>query len=206
MPTTVLARRQREVETEEVSSSLQLTLDRGTETLRSVLSQMSPNNLKHLQVTVNGVDFLVKVAQLAALTVAPLDPTERKLHAARVRGLNRIVELRQAAEPTMETGEVCELLAVTRETIRQKVNRRQLLALPKGGDRVFPAFQFKEGAVLNGFPEVLNALDTDSVFTMLSFLHSQNPDYENKTAIEMLEAGDIEPVVAEARVFLKHGA
>jgi len=60
--------------------------------------------------------------------------------------------------------------------------------------------------VLNGFPEVLNALDTDSVFTMLSFLLSQNPDYENKTAIEMLEAGDIEPVVAEARVFLKHGA
>jgi hypothetical protein len=135
-----------------------------------------------------------------------LYPTERKLHAARVRGLNRIVELRQAAEPTMETGEVCELLGVTRETIRQKVNRRQLLALPKGGDRVFPAFQFKEGAVLNGFPEVLNALDTDSVFTMLSFLLSQNPDYENKTAIEMLEAGDIEPVVAEARVFLKHGA
>jgi hypothetical protein len=52
----------------------------------------------------------------------------------------------------------------------------------------------------------LNALDTDSVFTMLSFLLSQNPDYENKTAIEMLEAGDIETVVAEARVFLKHGA
>ena len=196
MPTTVLGRRQREAETEEIPSSLQLTLDRGTETLRSVLSHMSPNNLKHLQVTVNEVDFLVKAAQLAALTVVPLDSTERKLHAARVRGLRRIVELRRAAEPTMET----------RETIRQKVNRRQLLALPKGGDRVFPAFQFKEGAVLNGLPEVLNALDTGSVFTILSFLLSQNPDCDNKTAIEMLEAGDIEPAVAEARVFLKHGA
>ena len=206
MPTTVLGRRQREAETEEIPSSLQLTLDRGTETLRSVLSHMSPNNLKHLQVTVNEVDFLVKAAQLAALTVVPLDSTERKLHAARVRGLRRIVELRRAAEPTMETGEVCELLGVTRETIRQKVNRRQLLALPKGGDRVFPAFQFKEGAVLNGLPEVLNALDTGSVFTILSFLLSQNPDCDNKTAIEMLEAGDIEPAVAEARVFLKHGA
>jgi hypothetical protein len=206
MPTTVLARHQREVEAEDAPSSLQLTLDRGTETLRSVLSHLSPNNLKHLQVTVNEVDFLVKAAQLAALTATPLAPTEKKLQAARVRGLNRIVKLRRAAEPTMESGEVCELLGVTRETIRQKVNRRQLLALPKGGDRVFPAFQFKEGAVLNGLPEVLNALDTDSVFTILSFLLSQNPAYENKTAIEMLEAGNLEPVVAEARVFLKHGA
>ena len=206
MPTTILEGRQRKGETEEAPSSLQLTLDRGTETLRSVFSHISPNDLKHLQVTVNEVDFLVKAAQLATQTVAHLDPTERKFHAARMRGLDRIVKLRQAAEPTMETGEVCELLGVTRETIRQKVNRRQLLALPKGGDRVFPAFQFKEGGVLNGLPAVLNALDTGSVFTVLSFLLSQNPDYENKTAIEMLAAGDLEPVVAEARVFLKHGA
>ena len=118
---------------EEASSSLQLTLDRGTETLRSVLSHMSPTNLKHLQVTVNGVDFLVKLAQLAALAVAPLDPTERKPHAARVRGLNRIVELRRAAEPTMETGEVCELLGVTRETIRQKVTGVNCSPCPKAG-------------------------------------------------------------------------
>ena len=206
MPTTILERRQREGETEVAPSSLQLTLDRGTETLRSVLSHISPHDLKHLQVAVNEVDFLVKAAQLAALAVTHLDPTERKFQAARMRGLDRIVKLRRAAEPTMETGAVCELLGVTRETIRQKVIRRQLLALPKGGDRVFPAFQFKEGTVLNGLPEVLNALDTDSVFTILSFLLSQNPDYENKTAIEMLEAGGIEPVVAEARVFLKHGA
>lgn len=187
---------------EEAPSSLQLTLVRGTETLHRVLSQVSPNDLKHLQGTVNEVDFLVKAAQLAALVMAPLDPTERKLQAARVRGLVRIVKLRRAAEPTLELGEVSKLLGVTRQTIRRKVSRRQLLALPKGGDWVLPAFQFKEGAVLNGLPQVLKALDTDSVFTSLSFLLSENPDFGKKTAIEMLEAGDIEPVVAEARVFL----
>lgn len=45
----------------------------------------------------------------------------------------------------------------------------------------------------------------DSVFTVLSCSPGQNPDYDNKTAVEMLEAGDIKTVVAEARVFLKHG-
>jgi hypothetical protein len=132
--------------------------------------------------------------------------TEKKLRAARKRGLKLSTTLLRAAEPTLDSREVCKLLGVTRETIRQKVKRRQLLTLPKGGDRVFPAFQFKEGAVLNGFQEVLDALNTDSVFTTLSFLLSQNPDHENMTAIEMLRAGEFEPVLAEARVFLKHGA
>ena len=83
---------------------------------------------------------------------------------------------------TLQTGEVCGLLGITRETILQKVNRRRLIALPRDGDQVFPAF------------------------TILSFLLSQNPEYENKTAIEMLAAADLEPVVVAARVFLKHGA
>jgi hypothetical protein len=199
-------RRHGTTELEESPSSFQTTVDRGTETLKSVLTHAGREHLKTLQVTVNEVDFLVKAAQLAAETIIHLEPTERKLHDARLRGLNRIVQLRKAAEPTLETGEVCDLLGVTRETIRKKVDRRQLVALPKGGDRVFPAFQFNEGAVLHGIPEVLEALDTDSIFTVLSFLLSRNPEFGNKTAIELLQAGDVEPVISEARGFLKHGA
>lgn len=187
-------------------SSLQTAVDRGTETLKSVLSHASPEHVRRLQVSTNEVDFLVGAAQLAARTITHPDLAEQQLHAARLRGLSRIVELRKAAEPTLETGEVCELLGVTRETIRKKVDRRQLIALPKGGDRVFPAFQFKEGAVLDGMAETLDALETDSVFTVLSFLLSRNPEFDGKTAIEMLEAGELETVIAEARGFLRHGA
>ncbi len=66
---------------------------------------------------------------------------EKEFNQARLRGLARMAELRKAAEPCLETGQVCALLGVTRETIRKKVDRGQLLALPKGEDRVFPAFQ-----------------------------------------------------------------
>jgi len=187
-------------------SSYQTAVDRGTQTLRSVLAHASPEHVKRLQVSINEVDFLVGAAQLAAGTITYPDPAEQQLHKARIRGLQRIVELRKAAEPTLETGEVCDLLGVTRETIRKKVDRRQLLALPKGGDRVFPAFQFKDGAVLDGIQEVLEALDTDSVFTVLSFLLSRNPEFGGKTAIEMLDAGEVDAVVTEARGFLRHGA
>jgi hypothetical protein len=199
-------RKEATVEPVESPSPLQTAVDRGTETLKSVLSHVGSEHLKTLQVTINEVDYLVRAAQLAAGAIIHPDPTEQKLHEARLRGLKRIVELRKAAEPTLATGEVCDLLGVTRETIRKKVDRHQLLALPKGGDRVFPAFQFQEGAVLRGIPEVLEALDTDSAFTILSFLLSHNPDFDNKTAIELLEAGEIEPVITEARGFLTHGA
>ncbi len=186
---------------EEIAS----VVERGTETLKRVLPRAGRKNIKMLHVTVNEVDFLIRAAQIAAATIAQPDPTELKLHEARLRGLKRIVELRKAAEPVMETGDVCELLGVSRETIRKKVDRRQMIALPKGGDRVFPAFQFKEGAILEGLPEVLGALDTESVFTVLSFLLSSNPDLDNRTALELLQEGDIQPVLSEARTVLNHG-
>lgn len=83
-----------------------------------------------------------------------------------------------------------------------------MLALADGPDIVYPAFQFKGNTVLNGFPEVLQALamETNSDITALSFLLSPNRDFDNRTAIEMLRAGEIKTVVSEARVFLKQGA
>ena len=134
------------------------------------------------------------------------DVADKDLHEARLRGLARMGELRKFAEPCLETGRVCDLLGVTRETVSKKVDRRQLLALPRGGDRVFPAFQFEEGDVVAGFSEVLKALHTDSPFVALSFLLSRSRDFGNKTAIEALRAGNIEDVVLEARGFLKHGS
>ncbi len=183
----------------------QATVERGTETIKSVVSKASESGIHDLQASLNEVDFLLKAAQLAASTMVHLDPTEQRLHKARLRGVHRMVELRKAAEPVLESGEVCQLLGVSRETVRKKVDRGQLLALPKGGDRVFPAFQFKDGAVLNSFAQALEALDTESVFSVLAFFLSPNEDFGNKTAIQMLESGEVETVLSEARTYLKHG-
>ncbi len=182
-------------------------LDRGTRTLERILIKAGPKAVRPLQTSVNEVDYLMAAARLAIEALGiPAEVTEARLHAARLRGLSRMAELRKAAEPVLETGEVCQLLGVSPVTIRKKVDRHQLLALPKGGDRVFPAFQFKNGDVLPGIAEVLVALDTPSAFTALSFLLSKSPDWDNQTAIKMLEGGQVDRVVAEARVFLSHGA
>jgi len=190
-----------------IDAPIQAALDRGTKTLKTVLTKAGSKSVGSLQTTTNEVGYLMAAARLAieALGISA-DVVEKQLHDARLRGLERMTELRKAAEPVLETGAVCELLSLSRETIRKKVDRRQLLALPKGGDRVFPAFQFQDGDVLPGFAEVLNALANDSPFVTLSFLLSKNPDFGGKTACDLLQVGEVDPVIAEARGFLNHGS
>ena len=190
-----------------IDAPIQAALDRGTKTLKTVLTKAGSKAVGSLQTTTNEVGYLMAAARLAieALGISA-DVVEKQLHDARLRGLERMTELRRAAEPVLETGAVCKLLSLSRETIRKKVDRRQLLALPKGGDRVFPAFQFQDGDVLPGFAEVLNALANDSPFVALSFLLSKNPDFGGRTACELLQAGEVDPVIAEARGFLNHGS
>ena len=182
------------------------TMERARKTFEAIVRRTGSAGLEPLQTSTNEVGFLLQAARLAidALGI-PADAAEKKLHDARLRGLARMAQLRKAAEPCLESGQVCGVLGVSRETVRKKVDRKQLLALPKGGDRVFPAFQFKDGDVVPGLSEVLAALETDSPFVALSFLLSRSPDFSGRTAIEALQAGEREAVVLEAKGFLKHG-
>jgi hypothetical protein len=181
-------------------------IDRGRKTLETVLQQAGAASLSTLQTSTNEVNFLMAATRLAIEAFGGSgNAVQAKLNQARLRGLDRMVELRKAAEPCLETGQVCELLGVSRETIRKKVDRKQLLALPKGGDRVFPAFQFKDGDIVPGFGDVLEALHTDSPFVALSFLLSRSSDFGNQTAVDALQSKYQATVILEARNFLKHG-
>src|SRR5437899_6645433 len=169
-------------ETHVLEAPVEKLLERGKKTLETVLTQAGASSLGRLQTSTNEVNFLVEAARLAIAALGiSADATEKRLLDARLRGVARMIELRKAAEPVLETGEVCKLLGVSRETIRKKVDRKQLLALPKGGDRVFPAFQFQSGDVLPGLDKVLGELDTDSPFVALSFLLSKSPGFDGKS-------------------------
>jgi hypothetical protein len=186
---------------------VQQALERGTRTLEAVLRRLRPRDVGSLQSTTNEATFLIEAARLAVESgLVGKNDSERDFQAARLRSLARVAELRKMAEPFLETGQVCELLGVSRETIRKKVERKQLLALPKGSeDRVFPAFQFDGGTVVSGVERVLEVLDTDP-FAALSFFLGLNPFLGKRSAIEALKAGKVEEVVAEAGSYLEHGS
>ena len=185
----------------------QQALERGRRTLENVFRKMRPRDFGPLESTTNEVTFLIEAARLAVESgLAGANGADRDFNEARLRGLARFAELRKLAEPCLETGAVCDLLGISRETIRKKLERKQLLALPKGSeDRVFPSFQFKSGKVIPGVEQVLEALDTDP-FVALSLFLSRSPAFGNKTAIQALQAGMIEEVVAEAGSYLEPGS
>jgi hypothetical protein len=190
-----------------LETPVQQMLDRGKKTLETVLSMAGSTGLGGLQTTTNEVGYLMAVAQLAIESLGiTADVTERKLLDARLRGLKRMAELRKAAEPVLESGQVCDVLGVSREAVSKKVARKQLLALPRGGDRVYPAFQFQDGEVVPWLSGLLNALETNSPFVVLAFLLTKNPVFGGKSAFELLQAGDLESVMTEARGYLNHGS
>ena len=86
---------------------------------------------------------------------------------------------------------------------RQAVSkRRHLLALRTGSGRVvYPAFQLRNGKVIDGLDRVLDAVPEQLVsrWTLASWLVSPEPDLDGSTPLEVLRAGGIEVVVAVAR-------
>src|SRR5437660_1203579 len=104
-------------------------LERGRRTLESVFRKVRSRDLGPLQRTTNEATFLIEAGRLAVESgLAGADEAERDFNKARLRGLARVAELRKMAEPCLETGPVCEILGVSRETIRKKLERKQLLA------------------------------------------------------------------------------
>ncbi len=183
-------------------------LERGRRTMERVIQKTRARDLSALQTTTNEAAFLIEMARLALESgLGETDVPDKHFHAARLRALARVAELRKMAQPLLETGAVCELLGVSRETVRKKIDRKEILALPKGReDRVFPAFQFTDGEVLAGVKEVLHALDAKSPFVAVSFFLSRSRFLGKRTVIDALQSGMVEAVVAEAGSYLEHGS
>ena len=110
--------------------------------------------------------FLSEVASDEA--VAALDP----LAAAFARAGDIQETLLQKAGGTWLAGEVAEHLAITRQAVDKRRKRGSLLAVEVGDWHRYPLCQFSESGVVDGLPEVLKAIDTDSGWTRLSVLLS----------------------------------
>lgn len=53
--------------------------------------------------------------------------------------------------------------------------------------------------------QIAEVMETDSISMVAIFLLSRNEVFGKKTALELLQAGEVEGVIAEARTFLRHG-
>ncbi len=105
------------------------------------------------------------------------------------------------AGPVYTTGQLQELLGVSRQAIGDRTKRRTLFALHTAdGHVVYPAFQFKGPDVVDGLSAVLKAVgDTTDEWTLLSWLRAPQPSLGANVIDYLADGGEVSLAVEAAR-------
>jgi hypothetical protein len=132
----------------------------------------------------------------------PSDELESALREARARGEARAAAV-LAGPDMLGADDFAHLIGATRETVRQKLKRREVLGL-QGATRAirYPAWQVnRDGALLPGLPKLFE-LFGDSAWAVYRFLVQPTPALGGQMPKDRLQAGRVAPVleIAEGQV------
>lgn len=128
-----------------------------------------------------------------------LDPTARAI----LRSVEVKKELLDRAGGALATGEVADLLGVTREAVHQRRRRGTLLAVETGaGEYRYPARQFTEDGTVPRLADALAAFhEVENPWTRLSVLVSGQDALGGDAVFDALRAGRVEEALEEIRRF-----
>jgi len=124
-----------------------------------------------------------------------------------LRGANARERIAARAGGLLSSGEAAKLLNITVPGVKQRVDRRKLLAVPlPGGQRGFPVNQFeRDGVVRSGVAEVAHAGEGIDPWVLLSILTDEAPD--GATLLERLDQGVARAdVLNRVATYGEHGA
>ena len=93
---------------------------------------------------------------------------------------------------------VGEYLSINPKSVAAKARRNELLAISRGDRNLYPAFQFRNGQVIPGIRELLEALPLTNGWSRLSFLLTGDPGLDDLSPIEAF-ATDREAALELAR-------
>jgi len=189
-----------------------------TSELASAIRSLSPADRELLETTVELISSsktqarrnLVQTAinkLLDANALALLESDSNPLLQAKLRGVMAKDALLNYQGQALKSNEVALLLGMTRQNVDKYRLGGKLLgvSLNKRGYR-YPLWQFTEGKILPGLVEVLAALKDISDWGKLLFMVTGDVRLDNKTPLELLQAGEIATVIEAAKVYGQHSA
>lgn len=169
-----------------VSGLIGAVLERMEKVLRQSLTRMSPEEVMRAVAAENAAETVAEVL-LADPDVGAAEQS------AWVRGLLRGARHKRAmlelAGGVMSSSEVSDLLGISVQAVKQRIERRTILAVPlAGGAWGFPAKQFDaDGRVRTGVAEVLKSAPDVNPWVILSVLVDASSDERGGTVLENLE-------------------
>ncbi|EJJ4222924.1 helix-turn-helix domain-containing protein [Salmonella enterica] len=180
----------------------------------SVFADFDDKALASEILVLEDLDLLVYVVGAYLQKKTRMSEREMDMFKARIQSTVRFYQKLDKLGGTIKAKEVSELLGVTRQTVNNQVNKGKLIALRRGGDYLFPSFQFKGAGMLPHLEDILQCLpqETDAI-TRVSFLTSPiliNDQSTAKTPLEILQKDPSDQEVAflrrEANLFAHHMA
>jgi biotin operon repressor len=168
-------------------------------------TELSEDSIVDAAKSPRDLDVLVK-GLLASPIVEDLKAIE-PLTPAFIRGYEAKHKLIEEHGGTLSAEKVGEVLGISRQAVEKRRQAGKLLALTIGrhGYR-YPVWQLNESGTLPGLEQALGVLSSHDQWMQTVFFVSRNPRLNNRTPIEMLEAGEIERVLNAASVYGEHGA
>jgi biotin operon repressor len=156
-----------------------------------------------VDITAADSNYEVLLAALQTPEALSLLTQRDPLTLAKIRGLKLKQQLIEAEGGCTSSEEVAELLGITRQAINKRRLQGQLIGLSRGkGKYIYPRWQFTDtGKTLSGLEAVLKELKQLDPWTQLAFFLNTNVRLEEKTPLEMLRMGKVEPVIVSAIAF-----
>jgi hypothetical protein len=113
----------------------------------------------------------------------------------------------EAAGGALTSGQVAEVLGISRQAVDKRRAANQLLALTQGRRGYsYPSFQFDDGKTIAGLEEVLGQLRELDPWMQLVFFTTPHERLGGQTPLEMLKEGLLDEVKAVARGYGEQGA
>ncbi|EFT2379540.1 helix-turn-helix domain-containing protein [Salmonella enterica] len=178
----------------------------------SVFADFDDKSLASEILVLEDLDLLVYVVGAYLQKKTRMSEREMDMFKSRIQSTIRFYQKLDKLGGMIKAKDVSELLGVTRQTVNNQVNKGKLIALRRGGDYLFPSFQFKGAGMLPHLEVILQCLpqETDAI-TRVSFLTSpvQIDDKGTaKTPLEILQKDPSDQELAslrrEANLFARH--
>lgn len=135
-------------------SSLKAAL---TTRLNGLISNTFDNQELVLIASLNDIELAQYFYQKILDNHAEISPREKRKLKKRAEAERSFFEDLEKLGGVLKAKDVADLLGVKRQTVNNRLKSNKLVAVRRGGDYVYPAFQFKDGNTLPFF-EMLNEL------------------------------------------------
>jgi hypothetical protein len=175
--------------------------------ISAVLEFSSLSEASAVNATAAPTDLAVLVRALSSGEL--LDDLKRAepLAPAFIRGIEAKRRLIDDNGGALTAEQVAQNLGITRQAVEKRRRAGRLVAVSTGrhGYR-YPVWQFTDSGTLPGLEDVLGVLAPHDEWMQTAFFVGHHPWLEDRTPLEMLQAGEIEQVLNAAEVYCEHGA